>query len=51
MKRADKAALERIAMILGDYDNEMKNYVPPQNDDQNKPGKGTVLFAAMFNID
>ncbi|KAK9510055.1 hypothetical protein O3M35_004926 [Rhynocoris fuscipes] len=37
MKATDKAALDRIAMILSDYENEMKNFVPPQGDDQTKP--------------
>lgn len=30
MKSSDKAALDRILMILNDYESEMKNYVPPQ---------------------
>ncbi|XP_014290302.1 RNA-binding protein 25 isoform X2 [Halyomorpha halys] len=33
MKATDKAALDRIAMILSDYENEIKNYVPPQNEE------------------
>lgn len=37
MKATDKAALDRIAMILSDYENDIKNYVPPQNEEV-KPG-------------
>lgn len=33
MKATDKAALDRIAMILSDYENDIKNYVPPQNEE------------------
>lgn len=47
MKATDKAALDRIAMILSDYENEMKNYVPPQVDDQNKPG--IFFFCLLFD--
>ncbi|KAL1124506.1 hypothetical protein AAG570_001132 [Ranatra chinensis] len=34
MKAADRVALERISLILSDYENEMKNYVPPQNSEE-----------------
>uniref|UniRef100_A0A0A9XKH9 RNA-binding protein 25 n=2 Tax=Lygus hesperus TaxID=30085 RepID=A0A0A9XKH9_LYGHE len=50
MKKADRAALERIAMILGDYDNEMKNYVPPQGEDQNKPAPDIPIKAPVVTV-
>lgn len=47
MKATDKAALDRIAMILSDYDNEMKNYVPPQAEEV-KPSKYCLQILYHF---